>query len=159
MKPWYKQATPWLLMVLPLSAVVGGIITINIALQDGGVTLVADDYYKDGKAIKHSGEKKQQAKTLGIKMAMQLNDKTFSLSYLSGKPEQTAALHVSFHHSTLKQKDVVLLLTADAEGNYHHTFEQDMSGKWQVSVENFSKDWKVASKVSFPRSSAFNLEP
>ena len=49
-KPWYREPWVWLMIALPASAVVGGIITIYLAVStsDG---LVVDDYYKRGKAI------------------------------------------------------------------------------------------------------------
>ena len=42
LNPWYKQFWPWFLMALPATAVIGGIITIVIAMTnpDG---LVKDD--------------------------------------------------------------------------------------------------------------------
>ena len=58
--PWYKQFWPWFLMALPATAVVGGIITIVIAMTnpDG---LVQDDYYKAGLGINRTLEREQQA--------------------------------------------------------------------------------------------------
>ena len=48
--PWYRHPWPWLLMAGPAIVVVAGFLTLGFAIQsfDG---LVADDYYKEGKAI------------------------------------------------------------------------------------------------------------
>jgi hypothetical protein len=49
-KPWHRQPWVWLLIALPMSAVIGGMVTLYIAVttSDG---LVVDDYYRRGKAI------------------------------------------------------------------------------------------------------------
>ena len=69
-EPWYKQFWPWFLMALPASAVIGGIITIVIAMTnpDG---LVKDDYYKAGLGINRTLEREQQAATLGLSAAIE----------------------------------------------------------------------------------------
>ncbi len=48
--PWYRQKWPWLIMVPPVSAIIGCAITITLAIRsaDG---MVAADYYKRGLAI------------------------------------------------------------------------------------------------------------
>ena len=47
---WYREPWVWLLILFPSMAVIGGMITIYLAVttSDG---LVVDDYYKRGKAI------------------------------------------------------------------------------------------------------------
>jgi FixH len=63
-KPWYREPWPWLLMAGPAIVVVAGFLTLGFALQsaDG---LVADDYYKQGKAINQTLARDVQARTLG----------------------------------------------------------------------------------------------
>jgi hypothetical protein len=63
--PWYRQAWPWLVMLPPAVAVVGGIATITLAItsNDG---VVAADYYKRGLAINDQLARTQRAATLGI---------------------------------------------------------------------------------------------
>jgi hypothetical protein len=49
-RPWYAEPWVWLIIAIPLTAVIVGMITIYLAVStsDG---LVVDDYYKRGKAI------------------------------------------------------------------------------------------------------------
>jgi hypothetical protein len=63
--PWYRQRWPWLLMLPPLAAVVGGIVTIVLAVRsnDG---MVAADYYKRGLAINAELSRSQHAAELGL---------------------------------------------------------------------------------------------
>ena len=43
-KPWYKQLWPWLIMLPPLAAVIGGVVTLILA---GGPPDRVDDDFGD----------------------------------------------------------------------------------------------------------------
>lgn len=63
--PWYRQRWPWLLMLPPLAAVVGGIVTVVLAVRsDDG--MVAADYYKRGLAINAELSRSERAAQLGL---------------------------------------------------------------------------------------------
>lgn len=63
--PWYRQKWPWLIMVPPVSAIIGCAITITLAIRsaDG---MVAADYYKRGLAINEQLARSQFAKKIGL---------------------------------------------------------------------------------------------
>jgi hypothetical protein len=64
-EPWYRQRWPWLLMLPPLAAVIGGIVTIVLAVRsDDG--MVAADYYKRGLAINAELSRSRRAAELGL---------------------------------------------------------------------------------------------
>jgi hypothetical protein len=46
-RPWYKQFYPWMLIVPPAAAVVGGFITLYLAITNPDV-LVRKDCVRDG---------------------------------------------------------------------------------------------------------------
>ncbi|NCX03543.1 MAG: hypothetical protein EBV72_11790 [Betaproteobacteria bacterium] len=69
-KPWYRQGWPWLLMLMPGLAVVGGVITAYLAISSNHA-LVVGEYWREGKAINHSLAKEAQAKALGLELSMQ----------------------------------------------------------------------------------------
>ena len=50
-KPWYRQLWPWLLIIPPLGAVVGGGITLYLAVTRPD-TLVRQDCVQDGVTMK-----------------------------------------------------------------------------------------------------------
>ena len=64
-RPWYREPWPWILMSVPATAVVAGIITLWLAVSsaDG---LVAEDYYKQGLAINRVIEREEAAQRLGL---------------------------------------------------------------------------------------------
>jgi hypothetical protein len=46
-RPWYKQFYPWMLIVPPAAAVIGGFITLYLAITNPDV-LVRKDCVRDG---------------------------------------------------------------------------------------------------------------
>jgi hypothetical protein len=46
-RPWYRQFYPWLLILLPAAAVIGGFVTLYLALAHPD-TLVRKDCVRDG---------------------------------------------------------------------------------------------------------------
>jgi hypothetical protein len=63
--PWYRQRWPWLLMLPPLAAVIGGIVTIVLAVRSDDGMVVAD-YYKRGLAINAELSRSRRAAELGL---------------------------------------------------------------------------------------------
>ena len=57
-KPWYRHVWPWLLIVPPAAAVIGGSITLYLAVTRPD-TLVRKDCFKDGVTMV-CGEEAQQ---------------------------------------------------------------------------------------------------
>ena len=53
-RPWYRQAWPWMLAIPPAGAVIGGAITLYLAISRPD-TLVQEDCHRDG-AITFCGE-------------------------------------------------------------------------------------------------------
>jgi hypothetical protein len=62
-KPWYRHVWPWLLMVPPVGAVVGGGITLYLAVTRPD-TLVRKDCFKDGVTMV-CGEEAQRVRQAG----------------------------------------------------------------------------------------------
>jgi hypothetical protein len=62
---WRQEPMVWLIIALPVSAVIAGLLTIWIASRTAD-TLVSDDYYKVGMAPLQHGERDRMAAALGV---------------------------------------------------------------------------------------------
>ncbi|WED23190.1 FixH family protein [Vibrio sp. JC009] len=149
--PWYKQFWPWFLITLPSCAVIGSFVTLSI-FSSNSVSLVAEDYYKKGKAINIDLTRVKAAKSLDLKAVVKSDGKDFRITLDKGQLEHFVALNVTFTHRTLADKDFKLLLTADAKGVYRHTLDKSLSGPWFIELEPYSKEWLIQGKVTFPSS-------
>jgi len=146
-KSWFKQFWPWFLIILPLAAVVAGISTLIIATSNQP-EMVVDDYYKTGKAVNADLSLLKNAKKLGLS-AIVIQQSDGLLITLDGLQTNTS-ISLSLFHSTQSKRDKFVMLTADAEGNYHYETEQMLEGKWSLRIEPFDKKWRLEKKVNFP---------
>lgn len=77
-QPWFRNPMVWMVIFFPSLAVVGGIITIIIAVKtDDG--LVVDDYYKKGLEINQVIKHDQMAQQMGISALVDANSETGEL--------------------------------------------------------------------------------
>lgn len=142
---WYKQFWPWFLIILPLCAVIASFTTLKIALSNSD-SLVAEDYYKEGKAINMDLSKVQYAKQLGMQFSLEQNHQEVLLTQHGG-PAYQAALKVEFYHPTLAEKDLKLTVTADANHVYRITLPDVLTGPWEVRLEGFDAKWRIHQRV------------
>lgn len=148
---WYKEPWAWFVFFLPFTAVVAGIATYIIA-NNKPDALVVGDYYKKGKAINVELGKIKQAQKLGITFSLKLENEILVIKP-TGLQKEFALLNANFYHPTLADKDFYLALTADGDGNFRYHFNENVSGKWKLTLTSFSNDWKISQTVHLPQSS------
>ncbi|WJG07605.1 FixH family protein [Aliiglaciecola sp. LCG003] len=156
--PWYKQFWPWFLITIPLLSMILSITMLNLALTTED-SLVIDDYYKEGRGINMQLSKIKQAQKLNIRTQLGINGVSVQLRFVSGKPSSGEALQLAFHHATLEQNDFTVLLTSDAQGIYRATLDNEISGKWKVTLLPLDGEWKVLQDVFLPRAQSFDFNP
>lgn len=157
-KPWYKQFWPWFLIAIPTSSFIMAYFIVKFATNTQD-SLVVDDYYKEGKTYNVNHQKVENARKLRIMTDLTVNDGQIALEFHSGIPEEGNALKLSFYHVTLAERDVSLLLTRDANGIYRGFVEQDLSGKWRVTLSPLDDSWKVQQEIGLPRADKIRFVP
>ena len=154
---WYKEPWAWLVFFLPFSAVVAGITTYIIANDDPD-PLVVGEYYKKGKAINIELKKVKLAQKLGMKFDLQFTDQTLVIKP-TGIDKEFPVLNINFYHPTLEDKDFFLALTPDANGLYRQYIEQNVDGKWHITISSFENTWKIENVISLPQSQYIPIIP
>ncbi|MCF1427648.1 MAG: FixH family protein [Shewanella sp.] len=144
-QPWYKQFWPWFLITLPLCAVIASLATMKIAV-DNKDALVAEEYYKEGKAINMELRENKYAKQLGMQFSLDITDNMLSFTQHGG-PAYHAALNVQLYHPTLAEKDIKLMATADASGVYRVALDKPISGNWDVRLESYDRQWRLHKRL------------
>ena len=157
-KPWYKQFWPWFLIVIPLTSMVLSFTMIHFAYNTED-SLVIDEYYKEGRGINMQLTKIQEAKAKGITTSLSVVDGSIELRFKSGLPESAEALALDFQHATLEKKDFSVLLVRDANGIYRATTDNDVNGKWKLSLHPIDQQWRIQQTLSLPRQEAFSFNP
>ncbi|MEP1446885.1 MAG: FixH family protein [Paraglaciecola sp.] len=157
-KIWYKQFWPWFLIIVPVTSMILSFTMMNLAFN-GEDSMVIDDYYKEGKGINLKIQKLQQAKNLNIVTKTQVFTDYVEVTFISGSPENGEALTLDFLHATQKFKDFSVTLIRDANGIYRAPLNNNVLGKWQLSLHPFDGSWKIQKMVALPQTNAFDLKP
>lgn len=145
---WYREPYVWLLIAFPLLAVVGGFITLGLAIEsnDG---LVVDDYYREGLMINRVLKRDQKAAGLGLKAELKFSPEwnRFSIN-LRGNPGFRApgSLRVSFLHATRKGFDRHLTVRNLGNNSYTAGFHPLIRGHWYIQIE--TDDWRLLKSVT-----------
>jgi hypothetical protein len=140
--PWYREPWPWLLMAGPAIVVVAGFVTLGFAIQssDG---LVADDYYKQGKAINMTLSRDARARELGYQARIALApDGHIALTFVAAAPP-SAQLHLTLHHPTRSGFDREVLLARAADGSYAAAMPAIDTARWTMTLEDEGRAWRL----------------
>lgn len=157
-KPWHSYPLVWMMISIPLSAVVMGVIMIWLAVDtDDG--LVADDYYKQGLAINDviTLDKKASELALGAVIQFASNSKVINVQFDKGLlGDYPAVLQLNFQHATRANSDISITLNRGMGDRYIGYLDKPISeGVWYFEVSNNSdaveESWKLNAR-SYVRS-------
>lgn len=155
---WYHERWPWLLMAGPAAVIVAGVITTYLAVvtSDG---LVADDYYKRGLAINQTLARDVQARQLDLRaqIAFASDFARVEVSLKGGSVTGPVVLHVA--HPGRPSLDRVLLLTSKGDGSLASDFPPLTPGRWQVTLEDQKRTWRLVGDVAVPSRGTIELSP
>ena len=147
----------WLVIALPMTAVVGGMITLYLAIStsDG---LVVDDYYQRGKAINLDLARDDAAARYRLTASLALyqgNAVYLQLSAVNGSwPD---SIRLSLMHPTRAGFDQVVQLRHEGTGNYRGRIDALGSGHWYVQLE--ADDWRLSGTLQIPQTAPLILVP
>ena len=141
--PWYRQLWPWLLMLMPALAVVGGFITLWFALSTNNA-MVVDDYYKEGKAINLELARDREAAQRGLDatIASEGGGIVVRLAARNGSLPPFVTLRVV--HATRAELDRTFTLARTDGGVYAAPDGQlPGPGRWNLLVEDPERTWRL----------------
>lgn len=160
--PWYKQFWPWFIIALPLSAVIGGIATLVVAMQSPNA-MVVDDYYKAGLAINETLGRERAAAEQGLSALLRhdARDGQLQLQLMRAGPGTTLpeTLELQLVHPTLAQMDQVLRLELVANNRYVSRMPQLAAGDWHLILSPADASWRLTGRLVLPQGGQARLTP
>ncbi len=155
---WYQEPWVWLLISLPMTAVIGGMITIYLAVttSDG---LVVDDYYKRGKAINVDLARDTTAARHNLRADIDLDLRNNHVQlFLQGDLEPLpGTLTLSLLHPTQAGYDQVLQLQHAGDGVYSGAINEVGRGNWYLQLETV--EWRLSGSMQIPHKGKVVLVP
>ncbi len=157
-RPWYREPWVWLIIALPMTAVIASMFTIYKAVStaDG---LVVDDYYKRGKAINRDLARDAAAVRYQLKASIDidLRDNRVQLLLESAAMKSPATLTFTLLHPTQAGYDQVIILQHGGDGMYAGTIDELTRGNWYLQLE--AEDWRLSGSMRIPQTETTVLLP
>ena len=157
--PWYREPFVWLLIALPLTAVIASFVTLGLAINsDDGV--VEDDYYRRGKEINLVLARDQAAASRGLQGRAELDDAEHQLRLrLSARVPGAIPdnVELKFLHATRSGIDRTLILPRQSGGIYRAPLPELAPGHWNVQLA--AQDWRLVGSLYVPGGRGFELRP
>ena len=157
--PWYRHGLVWMLIAFPAAAVIGGAVTLWLAIRsDDG--LVVDDYYVRGKEINRVLDRDRAAARLGLSADLRLDPDGRRLHLvLRGGPEAAPppALRLQLLHATRAGLDRHLVLARTPGGGYTAPLPPLAPGRWYVQIE--TDRWRLLGSLRLPGDTRLRIAP
>lgn len=153
-RPWYREPWPWLLMLMPGAALIGGIITAVIAVQswDG---LVADDYYKQGLGINRVLARHDRAEALRLTARGRVSD---GLVRIEVDGVQADSLELALVHPGRSGRDQRVALLRTGGQRYEGRLGPVDAVAWRLALEDVDRQWRLVGNWN-GRSAELHLAP
>jgi len=156
---WYRQPLVWMLIAIPVSAVLMGVVIIVLAIRtDDG--LVVDDYYRRGKEINRVIVRDEAAARYGVAASINLDTgkQTVIVKFSKGRlPELPSRLDLSFYHATRSGVDRKVQIVPTREGYYYGLLPDLPPGRWHAQLEG--GDWRLTGSLVLPGEHHLELRP
>ena len=154
---WWRQPWPWFLMSLPMAAIIGGVITAWLATRDAD-SLVSDDYYKEGLAIRQVLDRDAKAKALGVAATLDVQGGRLSVA-LSGNVGKVSGLRLHLIHPTRAEQDLSVNLPAAPGRPFAADLPPLQAGKRQLVLEPNDRSWRLTGEWFGPFVGQLTLRP
>jgi hypothetical protein len=129
-------------MALPLTAVIGGLITAWLAVEsnDG---MVEDDYYKQGLAINQTLNRDAVAQSLALKGSLVQASANVDLQLTGNIQHYPEQLKLLVLHPTRAGHDQTVMLHAVGAGHYIAREVLPARGRWHLILEDAGETWRL----------------
>ena len=154
---WRRNPIVWMLIAIPLSSVLVGMVMLWFAITsyDG---LVVDDYNQHGKEINLTLARDTFALNHGIQARLELLPQSGILKLRLSMTKALAladTLPLSFIHRTRAGEDISITLQKSASGEYIAPLPMLKPGNWIVQLE--TSEWRISGDAPMPSSKIINL--
>ncbi len=155
---WKQEPLVWLLLAIPSSAVVMGVVMLTLAIQSYS-GLVIDDYYKHGKQINRIIERDRFAYELGLAAGMRLGDDGVVEIRFDPEVEFVPGDNIELNlvHATKPGLDQSLILERVDRRLLRGRLPLSGSGRWNVYLQ--TPDWRLTGSLQHPLGPAARLLP
>lgn len=155
--PWHREPFVWLLIAIPLTAVIVGFVGLGLAIStDDG--LVEDDYYRQGKEINRVLVRDRAASARGLESTVELDSIHQELRVrLTAQTSATLPdqIELKFLHATRGGLDKIIIAPRHPDGMYRAPLPVLAPGRWNLHLA--AQDWRLVGSLSVPGESILRI--
>jgi hypothetical protein len=157
-RAWYRQPMVWLIIAIPASSVVMGVVMLWLAIAsyDG---LVADDYYKRGMQINRVLDRERAAERSGLSAQLDFKPGVviLDLHAVAEGFRMPPTLNLDLSYATRAGRDQRLLLVRSVAGDYRAPSPALGVGRYYVQASG--EQWRITGVLDVPGSLRTRLAP
>jgi hypothetical protein len=158
-KPWYRQFWPWVLIAIPGSSVIGGVLMIYLAMT-GSNHLVKDSYYIDGMTINKQLDRDRLAVELGVEASIDF-DVPGGVIIVTLQGIDEYALEAELFHPVDMTRDLkaTLFRKSDEDEIFQGSFDAPLDGRWYIELRDLDNEWRLRGQVILPATGVVVMKP
>ncbi len=155
---WKREPLVWMIIAIPASAVIMGVVMITLAIQSFS-GMVVDDYYKKGKQINRVLARDQLAYELGLAAALSLEAANgIEIRFDSGITVIPGErIELKLVHATKPGLDQQLFFDNNNLRLLKATLQLPGSGRWNLILQ--TADWRLTGSLQYPDQRSAQLLP
>ncbi len=156
-RPAWREPMVWLIAILPLFALAGGIAMIYVAGGSGGNDAVADPVKRTAQVQVADLGPDAQARRLGLSAIVRIDRNLVEVLPVTGTFDRTATLRIAFQHPVRAAADRSLLLRPSALG-WRSAAAIEGGHDWNVELSAQDGRWRLQGRLP-KRQRAAHLKP
>lgn len=153
---WWQEPMVWLIIALPVAAVIGGITTVMIAVENAD-TKVNQDYVKEGMGVSLVVERDRKAAELGLSATLAAEPGRLTVDLAGRLAAPPAQLALTLGHPTDSRQDMVLMLQPAGAGRYAAAYASIPAGRRNLELAPADRSWRLTGHWQAPFSGSTQL--
>lgn len=154
---WWQEPMVWLIIGLPITAVIGGLTTVMIAVENAD-TKVTQGYVKEGMGVRVVEGPERKAADLGLSATFTASPGHLDVALdgrLDAAPPRLTLIVV--HPTDSRQDMVVQLESSGAAGHYGANYAAMPAGKRRLELAPMDGSWRLSGQWQTPFSGSMRL--
>jgi hypothetical protein len=151
-RAWHRNPVFVLIWALPAAAVIAGVATLLIALEDADRALPAS-YHWEGARLDEDFERARRAAQLGLAASFDLSAGAGQCSVTLAPSVDADVLELRLTHGSDAGLDRMLRLTREDDGSYRSACAATPLGRWRVALADVAGSWALRGAADGPLTS------
>ncbi len=146
-RPWYKEGWMWLVVGIPLAAIILGLTMVYLAVTNPHA-MVTDNYYKEGLAINRELGFERNAREMELEAEMHINGQIVSVRFKDQMHLPHKLLDLRLIHPTLERFDQSTVLTSKDQITFVGKLVMPLeSARYYIHMESQEFEWRMKTRL------------